>query len=167
MNCAGRVFHGGARVAQATHTSARRGRKLGSIALCRSAHQLRSEVSGVRGQAFERECGYRIEVDADTLVRLGDRALGMQVHLFILHASPEPLDEHVVDPASFAIHPNTKALGSHLTPSGTFSATLTTGAFDASHSRWFATRPCRLIARDHAVVALVVLSSPTPLAAAH
>jgi hypothetical protein len=58
-------------------------------------------------------------------------------------------------------------VGSHLMPCGTFSATLTTDAFDASRTRWFATRPCRLIARGHAVVALVALSSPTPLAAAH
>jgi len=31
--------------------------------------------------------------------------------------------------------------GPHLMPCGTFSATLTTGAFDGSRSRWFATRP--------------------------
>ncbi len=37
-------------------------------------------------------------------------------------------------------------------PVGTFSATLTTDAFDASRSRWFATRPCRPIARGHAVI---------------
>src|SRR3972149_7704203 len=108
MNCAARVFHGAARVAQATHTSARRGGKLGSRALCRSSHRLRTEVSGVRGQAFESlmaaNAVVEIEVDADTPVRLGDRAVGVQVHLFVLHAPPESLDEDVVNPAAFAIH---------------------------------------------------------------
>jgi hypothetical protein len=33
MNCGARVFHGGARVAHATHTSARRGGKLDSLAM--------------------------------------------------------------------------------------------------------------------------------------
>jgi hypothetical protein len=58
-------------------------------------------------------------------------------------------------------------IGLHLMPSGTFSATLTTNAFDASRSRWIAARPCRLIPRGHASLSIVVLSSPTPLAAAH
>jgi hypothetical protein len=44
-------------------------------------------------------------------------------------------------------------IGSHLMPFGTFSATLTTSAFDASRSRWFATCPRRPIARGHVVIA--------------
>ena len=39
--------------------------------------------------------------------------------------------------------------GSHLMPSGTFSATLTTKAFDPSRLRWFATRSCKPVARGH------------------
>jgi len=35
----------------------------------------------------------------------------------------------------------------HLIPQGTFSATLTTGAFDSSRLRWFATCSCKPIAR--------------------
>ena len=46
--------------------------------------------------------------------------------------------------------------GSHLMPSGTFSATLTTGAFDPSRLRWFATCSCKPIARGRP-------SSPTML----
>jgi hypothetical protein len=37
--------------------------------------------------------------------------------------------------------------GSHLMPSGTFSATLTTKAFDPSRLRWLATRSCKPVAR--------------------
>jgi hypothetical protein len=39
--------------------------------------------------------------------------------------------------------------GSHLMPSGTFSATLTTKASDPSRLRWFATRSCKPVARGH------------------
>ncbi|MGH9440408.1 MAG: hypothetical protein ACRD22_21735, partial [Terriglobia bacterium] len=37
---------------------------------------------------------------------------------------------------------------SHLMPSGTFSATLTTGAFDPSRLRWFATCSCKPLRRS-------------------
>src|ERR1022692_930743 len=40
-----------------------------------------------------------------------------------------------------------RLLGSHLMPGGTFSATLTTRAFDPSRLRWFATCSCKPIAR--------------------
>jgi len=55
-------------------------------------------------------------------------------------------------------------LGSYLMPCGTFSATLTTKAFDPSRLRWFATCSCKPVARGHL---LFHLSSPTPLTAAH
>jgi len=44
-------------------------------------------------------------------------------------------------------------IGSYLMLYGTFSATLTTGAFDPSRLRWFATCPCRPVARGHVVIA--------------
>ena len=46
----------------------------------------------------------------------------------------------------FAFH------GSHLMPEGTFSATLTTRAFDPSRLRWFATCSCKPIARGHTLI---------------
>jgi hypothetical protein len=35
----------------------------------------------------------------------------MQVDVFVLHAAPQPLDEHVVDPAPLAVHIHAHALG--------------------------------------------------------
>jgi hypothetical protein len=43
---------------------------------------------------------------------------------------------------------------SHLMPSGTFSATLTTRAFDPSRLRWFATCSCKPIARGQFVLVI-------------
>jgi hypothetical protein len=44
--------------------------------------------------------------------------------------------------------------GSHLMPTGTFSATLTTEAFDPSRLRWFATCSCKPVARGQFVLVI-------------
>src|SRR4051794_27153693 len=46
----------------------------------------------------------KAEVRAQRLVDLLGRLMGMQIDLLIFHASPQPLDKHVVDPAALAIH---------------------------------------------------------------
>ena len=53
MNRDCRVSHGAARVAQATHTSVRRGGKLGSTALCRRLHRPVAEVRRIRGKPVQ------------------------------------------------------------------------------------------------------------------
>jgi hypothetical protein len=55
-------------------------------------------------------------------------------------------------------------VGSYLTSSDAFSATLTTGAFDPSRLRWFATCSCKPVARG---LLFLVPSSPMLLSAAH
>jgi|SRR5712692_1604959 len=88
MNCAGRVFHGGARVAHATYTSARRSGKLDSHALCRGLHVLRAEVRRIRGDAVKplrrSDAVVEVEVGRDPALGLGDRAVGVEVDLFVL-----------------------------------------------------------------------------------
>jgi hypothetical protein len=41
---------------------------------------------------------------ANPLARVGHVLIGVQVNLLILEAAPQAFDEHVVDPAPFAIH---------------------------------------------------------------
>src|SRR5450755_4501541 len=45
-----------------------------------------------------------IEVSADRVSRLADALVSPQIHLLILDAAPQPLDEHVVPPSPFAVH---------------------------------------------------------------
>jgi hypothetical protein len=102
MNCVTRVFHAAAPVAQAAHSSARRGGKLDCRALCRGLRQLRTEVRGIRGHSLEALVGPSavIEADVDRPPPIGfsDLTVGMQLHLFMLHASPEPLDQDIQVP---------------------------------------------------------------------
>jgi hypothetical protein len=44
------------------------------------------------------------EVRRQRFARLGAVVAGMQVDLFALDAAPQSFDEHVVDPATFAVH---------------------------------------------------------------
>jgi hypothetical protein len=39
------------------------------------------------------------------------RLIGVQINLFVFDAAPQPRDEHIVDPASFAIHANADGIG--------------------------------------------------------
>ena len=44
------------------------------------------------------------EVAGQLLPGLGDAFVGVQVDVLVLHALPQPLDKHVVDPAPLAVH---------------------------------------------------------------
>jgi len=52
------------------------------------------------------------EIPLQAFSCLGNRVVSLQVDLLVFHAFPQPFDEHVVDPAAFAIHadPDTVAL---------------------------------------------------------
>src|SRR3990172_2636610 len=51
------------------------------------------------------------EVALQRRVRFWRTLVGMQVDLLVLHASPQPLDEHIVDPSALAVHADADALG--------------------------------------------------------
>lgn len=44
------------------------------------------------------------DVATDAGACLGDRYIGVEVHLLIFHLAPEALNEHVVAPAAFPVH---------------------------------------------------------------
>ncbi len=52
----------------------------------------------------------KLEIALQALLCLGDRIVGVQVDLLVFHAFPEPLDQHVVDPAALAVHANLDAV---------------------------------------------------------
>src|ERR1700712_4266164 len=45
-----------------------------------------------------------IEISANRAARLADALVGVQVHLLVFDAAPQPFDEHVVAPGAPAIH---------------------------------------------------------------
>src|SRR5258708_19522941 len=45
-----------------------------------------------------------VEITADRVPRLANAFVGPQIYLLVFDAAPQPLDEHVVPPCSFAIH---------------------------------------------------------------
>ena len=45
-----------------------------------------------------------IEIAPDPIARRADAVVGVQIDLLVLHAAPEPLDEHIVSPGAFAVH---------------------------------------------------------------
>ena len=51
------------------------------------------------------------EVAGQLLPGLGDALIGMQVDMLVFHALPQPLDEHVVDPAPLAVHADLDPVG--------------------------------------------------------
>jgi len=51
------------------------------------------------------------EVALQRRVRFSRTVVGVQVDLLVLHASPQPLDEHIVDPSALAVHADADALG--------------------------------------------------------
>ena len=52
----------------------------------------------------------KLEIAVQTLPRLGDRVVGMQVNLLVLHAFPQPLDKHIVHPSAFPVHADLDAV---------------------------------------------------------
>ena len=51
-----------------------------------------------------------IEVPSKSRPDCGDRIISMKVNFFVLHRPPEPLHEHVIAPATLAIHADCNAL---------------------------------------------------------
>src|SRR5258707_10460369 len=51
-----------------------------------------------------------VEIPADRMSRLADGFVGSQIDLLVFDAAPQPLDEHVVPPCSFAIHADRDAV---------------------------------------------------------
>jgi len=78
---------------------ARGGGKLDSVASCRRLHRLRAEVHRVRGQPFQAlvrpGAVVELEINSKLAVGFGNRAVGVQIHLLVLDAAPQSLDEHV------------------------------------------------------------------------
>ena len=50
------------------------------------------------------------EVVTDASERLGHSFVVLQVYFFVLEASPQPLDEHIVDPAAPTVHADSHTL---------------------------------------------------------
>src|SRR5207244_6374786 len=51
-----------------------------------------------------------VEITADRGAGLADGFVGPQIHLLVFDAAPQPLNEHVVAPGSFAIHTDRDAV---------------------------------------------------------
>src|ERR1019366_5699832 len=52
-----------------------------------------------------------VQVAADRSAGLADAVIGVQIHLLIFYAAPQPLDEDVVPPSPFAVHADCFARG--------------------------------------------------------
>src|SRR5260370_2388310 len=52
----------------------------------------------------------KVEIPANRMSRLADAFVGPQIDLLVFDAAPQPLDEHVVPPCSFAIHADRDAV---------------------------------------------------------
>lgn len=56
----------------------------------------------------------KIEISTDRMSRLADGFVGSQIDLLVFDAFPQPLNEHVVPPSSFAVHADGDAVvGEH------------------------------------------------------
>jgi len=68
----------------------------------------RAKVHRVRGKTHQTlmRPGAVVElaISPDLAAGLGNRAEGMQIHVLVRHAAPQPLDEHVVYPAPAPVH---------------------------------------------------------------
>lgn len=65
-------------------------------------------------------CVVEAQVSTEMCFRLGHAVIGAQIHLFVLRALPQPLDEHVVVPAALAVHADANVVG--FEQAGEFSA---------------------------------------------
>src|SRR5258708_9043949 len=53
------------------------------------------------------------QIVVNRLLGLTNRVVRFQIHFFIFHAAPHPLDEYVVPPGTFSIHRQTDAAPEH------------------------------------------------------
>jgi hypothetical protein len=55
-----------------------------------------------------------VEVAPDRRARLGSGVVGFEIHLLVLDAAPQPLDEDIVPPGALAVHADRNAVaGEH------------------------------------------------------
>ena len=52
-----------------------------------------------------------LKIGSQSLPGIGHRSIRLQIHFLVFHASPEPLDKHVVYPAPLAVHADPDTLG--------------------------------------------------------
>src|SRR6267142_3264521 len=56
----------------------------------------------------------KVEIPADRMSCLADGFVGPQIDLLVFDAAPQPFDEHIVPPGSFAVHADGDAIaGEH------------------------------------------------------
>jgi hypothetical protein len=53
-----------------------------------------------------------VQIAADGGTGLADVVVGLQINLLVFDAAPQPLDEHIVPPRSFAVHADGNARSS-------------------------------------------------------
>ena len=54
-----------------------------------------------------------LDVLGNVGARSADAVIGLEIHALVLHAAPEPFDEHVVAPGTTPVHAELAALGQH------------------------------------------------------
>src|SRR6476660_3307773 len=74
---------------------------------CKAERQ-RREVGVIGCYAFKARVWtsaiIKVQVAADRSAGVADAFVGLQIHLLIFNAAPQPLDEHVVPPSALAVH---------------------------------------------------------------
>ena len=51
-----------------------------------------------------------VEIAANRCAGLGHAVVGPEIHLLVFHAAPQPLDEDIVSPRTFAVHADRDAV---------------------------------------------------------
>src|SRR6266404_4169172 len=86
--------------------------------LGRQAERQRVEVGLIRRGAVKARMGspavVEVQVAPDRSTGIGRTVVGPQIHLLVLDAAPQPLDEDVVPPSALAVHADRNAVvGEH------------------------------------------------------
>jgi hypothetical protein len=72
------------------------------------ADRQRVEVGLIRGASVKTRMRSsaveKFEIPADRISRLSNAFMGPQIHLLVLDAAPQPLDEDVIPPGALAVH---------------------------------------------------------------
>src|ERR1019366_750467 len=61
-------------------------------------------LSTPMGSRMRSSAVVKFEIPADRISRLSNAFIGPQIHLLVLDAAPQPLDEDVIPPSPFAVH---------------------------------------------------------------
>src|SRR5574342_774267 len=82
---------------------------------CRRLEHLPTEIGGIGGEApqtlMRSYAVIEVEVDPDRALRLGDRAVSVQVDFLVFEAAPQPLNEYVIPPAPASVHADADTAG--------------------------------------------------------